>query len=71
MNKETNNYDVLINEIKTDLQKMANNEVNLQEAIELFEANLQKINALRSQLANYQLKVKRVLENNKIEDFEV
>lgn len=71
MNKTENNYDVTVNEIKSDLQKMANNEFDLQESIDLFEVNLKKINKLKNQLANYQLKVKKVLEENKIEDFEI
>lgn len=70
MAQEKSNYDTAITEIKADLQKMANNEIDLQEAINLFEVNLDKINVLKNQLAEYKLKVKKVLEANKIEDFE-
>lgn len=70
MAQEKSNYDTAVTEIKADLQKMANNEIDLQEAINLFEVNLDKINVLKNQLAEYKLKVKKVLEANKIEDFE-
>lgn len=63
-------YDEIVNEIKTDLQKMSNDKIGIQESIELFENNLTKIKNLKGQLDDYQLRINKVLEDNKIEDFE-
>ncbi|ATZ16336.1 exodeoxyribonuclease VII small subunit [Entomoplasma freundtii] len=66
----TKTYDEIVKEIKDDLQKMSNSDIGLQESIDLFEINLKKINNLKKQLEGYQMKVQKVLADNKLEDFE-
>ncbi|ATZ17328.1 exodeoxyribonuclease VII small subunit [Williamsoniiplasma luminosum] len=64
-------YNQLIEEIKIDLNKLSNSEINMDEAILLFETNLQKINAAKKALEEYKGKVQKVLEDHQIEEFEI
>lgn len=63
-------YDEVVKEIKEDLQKLSNTEIGLQDAINLFENNIKKIKVLKKELEGYQMKVQKVLADNKLEDFE-
>lgn len=70
MAEKNKTYDLIIKEVKDDLQKMTNPEIGLNEAIQLFEDNLEKLNSLKEELDKYKIKVQKVLANNKIQDFE-
>ncbi|PPE05150.1 exodeoxyribonuclease VII small subunit [Williamsoniiplasma lucivorax] len=70
MNQEKT-YNQLIEEIMGGLNKLSNSEINMDEAIALFEGNLQKINAAKKALEDYKGKVVKVLADNKIAEFEV
>ena len=63
-------YDEILKEVKADLQKLSNNEVGLNEAVALFETNIEKINLLKADLEQYKIKVQKVLDDNRIENFE-
>ncbi|WP_031542824.1 exodeoxyribonuclease VII small subunit [Mesoplasma photuris] len=70
MENKDKKYDQLIKEIKEDTNKLSSTEITMEEAMELFENNLEKISLAKTQLEEYKGKIKKVLADNMIENFE-
>ncbi|WP_026389795.1 exodeoxyribonuclease VII small subunit [[Acholeplasma] multilocale] len=70
MENKDKNYDQLIEEIKRDTMKLSSNEITMEDAMVIFEDNLEKINLAKDRLEEYKGKINKVLADNKIEEFE-
>lgn len=62
-------YDQLIAELKEETLKLSSNEISMEEAMKIFEENIKRIQLAKEKLTEYKGTINKVLEDNKIEEF--
>lgn len=66
---ENKTYDQLIAELKEETLKLSSNEISMEEAMQIFEDNIKRIQLAKAKLTEYKGTINKVLENNQIEEF--
>ncbi|ATZ21567.1 exodeoxyribonuclease VII small subunit [Mesoplasma tabanidae] len=66
---ENKTYDQLITELKEATLKLSSSEISMEEAMKIFEENIRRIQLAKEKLTEYKGTINKVLEENKIEEF--
>ncbi|ATQ35492.1 exodeoxyribonuclease VII small subunit [Mesoplasma entomophilum] len=66
---ENKTYDQLITELKEETLKLSSSEISMEQAMKIFEENIKRIQLAKEKLTEYKGTINKVLEENKIEEF--
>jgi len=64
------NFDQLMNETNEIINKLNSSSVSMDESMKLFQVGIENLREAKKQLAENKATVQKVLEDNKIEEFE-
>ncbi|ASZ09095.1 exodeoxyribonuclease VII small subunit [Mesoplasma chauliocola] len=66
---ENKTYDQLIAELKEETLKLSSSDISMEDAMKIFEENIKRIQLAKEKLTEYKGTISKVLEDNKIEEF--
>jgi exodeoxyribonuclease VII small subunit len=64
------NFDQLMNETNEIINKLNSSSVSMDESMKLFQVGIENLREAKKQLAENKATIQKVLEDNKIEEFE-
>ncbi|ATG97390.1 exodeoxyribonuclease VII small subunit [Mesoplasma lactucae] len=69
MENKDKSFDELMNETNQYINKLNSNDITMDEAMKLFELGVKNLNEAKAKLSENKAKIQKVLEDNKLEDF--
>jgi exodeoxyribonuclease VII small subunit len=64
------NFDQLMNETNEIINKLNSSSISMDESMKLFQVGIENLREAKKQLAENKATIQKVLEDNKIEEFE-